>query len=119
MTHGQIKRNKYKKHQISLHKFVRRLWYKIIWETYWTCIWVKVFQNGPSQICGRQPLKNFTWSFFEHLDPFVHCTLFVRTKQLSQKQLRPVEKLSEQMFLVILRSLISHPGAVLKVRQKF
>ena len=21
-------------------------------------IWVKVFKNGPSKICGRQPLKN-------------------------------------------------------------
>ena len=21
-------------------------------------IWVQVFKNGPSQICGRQPLKN-------------------------------------------------------------
>ena len=23
-------------------------------------IWVKVFKNGPSEICGRQPLKKFT-----------------------------------------------------------
>ena len=23
--------------------------------------WVKVFKNGPSEICGRQPLKNFKW----------------------------------------------------------
>ena len=22
-------------------------------------IWDKVFKNGPSKICGRQPLKNF------------------------------------------------------------
>ena len=21
-------------------------------------IWVKIFKNGPSKICGRQPLKN-------------------------------------------------------------
>ena len=31
--------------------------------------WVKVFKNGPSKICGRQPLNNFTWSFLEYLDP--------------------------------------------------
>ena len=24
-------------------------------------IWVKVFQDGPSEICGRQPLKNLKW----------------------------------------------------------
>ena len=26
----------------------------------------KVFKNGPSKICGRQPLKNFTWFIFEY-----------------------------------------------------
>ena len=26
-----------------------------------TNIWIKVFKNGPSKICGRQPLKNFKW----------------------------------------------------------
>ena len=25
----------------------------------------KVFKNGPSKICGRQPLKNFPWSILE------------------------------------------------------
>ena len=34
-------------------------------------IWDKVFKNGPSKICGRQPLKNvsstnFTWSILEY-----------------------------------------------------
>ena len=24
-------------------------------------IWGKVFKNGPSKICGRQPLKNLNW----------------------------------------------------------
>ena len=24
-------------------------------------IWVKVFKNGPSKICGRQPLKDLKW----------------------------------------------------------
>ena len=31
-------------------------------------IWVKVFKNGPSKICGRQLLKNFTWSILEYID---------------------------------------------------
>ena len=57
-------------------------------------IWIKVFMNGPSKICGRQPLKhlnwydmskkttsiqifsrlsstNFTWSILEYLDPCI------------------------------------------------
>ena len=34
-------------------------------------IWDKVFQNGPSKICGRQPLKNFTWSILECFVPYV------------------------------------------------
>ena len=31
--------------------------------------WVKVFKNGPSKICERQPLKNFTYSILKYLDP--------------------------------------------------
>ena len=29
-------------------------------------MWDKVFKKGPSKICGRQPLKNFTWSILEY-----------------------------------------------------
>ena len=36
----------------------------------------KVFKNGPSKICGRQPLKNFTSSIVEYLDPFILRSLF-------------------------------------------
>ena len=32
---------------------------------------VKVFKNGTSKICGRQSLKNFTWSILEYLDPYI------------------------------------------------
>ena len=32
-------------------------------------IWVKVFKNGPVRP-RRQPLKIFTWSILEYLDPF-------------------------------------------------
>ena len=28
-------------------------------------IWNKVFKNGPSKICGRQPLKNLKFKFFK------------------------------------------------------
>ena len=34
-------------------------------------VWVKVFKNGPSKICGRQPLKHFRWSILEYLDPYI------------------------------------------------
>ena len=34
-------------------------------------IWDKVFKNGPSEICGRQPLNIFTWSILEYLIPSV------------------------------------------------
>ena len=34
-------------------------------------LWDKVFKNGPSKICGRQPLKNFTWSILEYFVPDV------------------------------------------------
>ena len=30
----------------------------------------KVSKNGPSKICGRQPLKNLTWSILEYFVPF-------------------------------------------------
>ena len=39
--------------------------------------WVKVFKNGPSKICGRQPLQNFTWSILEYLDPDVTPLLYL------------------------------------------
>ena len=29
-------------------------------------IWDEVFKNGPSKICGRQPLRNFTWPILEY-----------------------------------------------------
>ena len=42
-------------------------------------IWVKVFKNGPSKICGKQHLKNLKCHKFyllvlEYLDPF--CAFF-------------------------------------------
>ena len=28
--------------------------------------WDKSFKNGPSKICGKKYLKNFTWSILEY-----------------------------------------------------
>ena len=39
-------------------------------------IWVKVFKNRPSKICGWQPLKNFTWSILEYLDPSTESSVY-------------------------------------------
>ena len=46
--------------------------------------WVKVFKNGPSKICGRQPLKKFTWSILEYLDPNV-CLVHLRLSDKKDK----------------------------------
>ena len=34
-----------------------------------TDIWVNVFENGPSNICGRQTLTKFTWPILEYIVP--------------------------------------------------
>ena len=33
-------------------------------------IWEKVFKNGPSETCGRQPLKDFTCTILEYFVPY-------------------------------------------------
>ena len=33
-------------------------------------MWDKVFKNGPSRICGKQPIKKFTRSSFEYFVPY-------------------------------------------------
>ena len=33
----------------------------LIWICWYDIIWVYVFKNRPSKICGRQPLKDFKW----------------------------------------------------------
>ena len=45
--------------------------------------WGRVFKNGPSKICGRQPLKIFTWSILEYFVPFVTgvITVFYSLRQ--------------------------------------
>ena len=39
-------------------------------------IWDKVFKNGPSKICGRQPLKRFSWSILEYLHWYADSVWF-------------------------------------------
>ena len=34
-------------------------------------VWGKIFKNGPSKICERQPFKNFSWSILEYFAPHV------------------------------------------------
>ena len=34
-------------------------------------IWDNVSKNGAGEICGRQPLKNFTWSILKYFVPSV------------------------------------------------
>ena len=39
-------------------------------------------QNGPSKICGRQPLNSFTWFILEYLAPYDYaetCCILLRT----------------------------------------
>ena len=43
-------------------------------------IWVNLFKNGPSNICGRLPLKNFTWSNLEYLDLYENSDQTFRVK---------------------------------------
>ena len=56
-------------------------------------IWDKVYKNGPSKICGRQPLKNlkeyglssknFTWSILEYCVPSSMYDGVLSRKQLT------------------------------------
>ena len=45
----------------------------------------KVFKNGPSKICVRQPLKNFTWSILEYFVPYDLSVLQYSTYHFLQK----------------------------------
>ena len=40
----------------------------------------RVFKNGPSKLCGRQPLKNFTWPILEYFVLITVC--FTNIKRL-------------------------------------
>ena len=38
----------------------------------------KVFKNGPGEICGRQPLKDFTWAILDYFVPLEKQCFFYR-----------------------------------------
>ena len=58
-------------------------WIHKIWSLNQTFKWFKVFKNGPSKICGRQPLKNLKWpyqfKFFKGCLPQVLLGPFLNT----------------------------------------
>ena len=43
---------------IEFNKLIQIVTSEINMINTWSIIWDKVFKNGPSKICGRQPLKN-------------------------------------------------------------
>ena len=40
-------------------------------------IWDKVIRNRPSKTCGRQPLKNLTWSILKYFVRFIPLIIFL------------------------------------------
>ena len=65
-------------------------------------IWVKVFKNGPSKICGRQPLKNlksYYFKFFKGCLPQLLLGPFLKT--LSSIYFKPALR-----FVSILPSIL-------------
>ena len=67
-------------------------WPRVQYGQYSTLLdnWDKVFKNGRSKICGRQPLKNFTWSILLYFVPnqiadilyFSHKPIYVSADEL-------------------------------------
>ena len=63
----------------------------------------KIFKNGPSKICGRQPLKNFKWyglpstnfiwSILEYHDPYGNCSLVLSDRTYSRQNLENENKI--------------------------
>ena len=58
------------------------------------CRWEKVFKNGPSKICGRQPLKNFAWSILEYFVPDV-------TEKKLFREILSVYKFPHKLWFII------------------
>ena len=51
------------------------------WQIFYSfLIWEKLFKNWPSKICGRQPLKKFTWSILEYFVLYI-ATIFWETRK--------------------------------------
>ena len=54
-------------------------------------IWIKIFDNGPCEVCGRQPLKNLKWYGLLKHSLLTYSRLIIllitlrKTKQISKK----------------------------------
>ena len=45
-------------------------------------MWEREFKNEPGKICGRQPLKNFTWSILQYFVPCMCIFILKKTHYL-------------------------------------
>ena len=53
--------------------------------------WDKVFKNGPSKICGRQPLRNFTWPILKYFVPNIlrqHFQFYLKSCHLNSSGIK-------------------------------
>ena len=77
-------------------------------------MWVKVFKNGPSNICGRQPLKNLKWyGLLHNFNIFKGCLSQILLGQFLNTLTRMIhlllQKPSPNLVDVILQYLIFEP----------
>ena len=82
-------------------------------------IWVKVFKNGPSKICGRQPLKKFYLLHFWIPWLISYITSFRVSRQKDVLRMPTLKKLSKfsgkHSYLSFLSKLkIRHPAGLFK-----
>ena len=47
----------------------------------------KVFKNGPGEICGRQPLKDFTWAILDYFVPLEKQCFFLQATHKTKKEI--------------------------------
>ena len=80
-----------------------------------TTKWDKVFKNGPSRVCGKQPLKictlpstNFTWSILEYFVPNMN--------EIEIRFLRQV--IVRLIFLLLFHALILERLVILESRSR-
>ena len=47
---------------------------------------MSIYHLGPSKICGRRRLKNFTWSILEYFVPFNHVSFLVHERSYNNNK---------------------------------
>ena len=75
------------------------------------CIWVKVFENGPSKICERQPLKNLKLYGLPGRPIYIFAifkTLTYSKLEASSKACRTCEMIRHIQSPDIFRTLLKH-----------